>query len=280
MVVAEQIIDRIAHEVGKPVEEIKALNMYQVGGRDWTCTRCTRRRWCSGSGGRPRQVAMQRFVSHSCLHRTAAAAARFHNAGPFPRPLCCIAVQQEGDLAPFGQALVGCQAQRCWDDVMASSGYAARNASVEVYNKGKEPPCTSACALQRSTTAVHRLHRAVAASRLLQRRWRLSRGATEGRCAPGQPLLPEAGLFLPIQQGQHHTTPRFRSPPPPPPAEHRFRKRGVAVTPTKFGISFTTKFLNQAGALVHVYTGEGSRGSVHAGSRHGRACMGTHPFVN
>ncbi|PSC76668.1 Xanthine dehydrogenase [Micractinium conductrix] len=106
MVVAEQIIDRIAHEVGKPVEEIKALNMYQ-----------------------------------------------------------------EGDLAPFGQALVGCQAQRCWDDVMASSGYAARNASVEVYNK-----------------------------------------------------------------------------------EHRFRKRGVAVTPTKFGISFTTKFLNQAGALVHVYT--------------------------
>lgn len=27
-----------------------------------------------------------------------------------------------------------------------------------------------------------------------------------------------------------------------------------AVTPTKFGISFTTKFLNQAGALVHIYT--------------------------
>lgn len=25
----------------------------------------------------------------------------------------------------------------------------------------------------------------------------------------------------------------------------RFRKRGIAVTPTKFGISFTTKFLNQ-----------------------------------
>ena len=26
----------------------------------------------------------------------------------------------------------------------------------------------------------------------------------------------------------------------------RFRKRGLAMTPTKFGISFTTKFLNQA----------------------------------
>ncbi len=38
-------------------------------------------------------------------------------------------------------------------------------------------------------------------------------------------------------------------------AANRFRKRGLAITPTKFGISFTTKFLNQAGALVHIYTG-------------------------
>jgi xanthine dehydrogenase large subunit len=30
-------------------------------------------------------------------------------------------------------------------------------------------------------------------------------------------------------------------------------KRGMALTPVKFGISFTTTFLNQAGALVHVY---------------------------
>jgi xanthine dehydrogenase/oxidase len=40
---------------------------------------------------------------------------------------------------------------------------------------------------------------------------------------------------------------------------NRFRKRGLAVTPTKFGISFTTKFLNQAGALVHIY----SQGECH-----------------
>jgi len=26
---------------------------------------------------------------------------------------------------------------------------------------------------------------------------------------------------------------------------NRWRKRGIAITPTKFGISFTTKFLNQ-----------------------------------
>jgi len=30
-------------------------------------------------------------------------------------------------------------------------------------------------------------------------------------------------------------------------------KRGIALIPVKFGISFTTAFLNQAGALVHIY---------------------------
>ncbi|KAI4386257.1 hypothetical protein MLD38_004203 [Melastoma candidum] len=36
--------------------------------------------------------------------------------------------------------------------------------------------------------------------------------------------------------------------------QNRWKKRGIAMVPTKFGISFTTKFFNQAGALVHVYT--------------------------
>lgn len=35
---------------------------------------------------------------------------------------------------------------------------------------------------------------------------------------------------------------------------NRWRKPGIAIVPTKFGISFTAKFMNQAGALVHVYT--------------------------
>lgn len=34
---------------------------------------------------------------------------------------------------------------------------------------------------------------------------------------------------------------------------HEFVKRGLALTPVKFGISFTTTFLNKAGALVHIY---------------------------
>lgn len=37
-------------------------------------------------------------------------------------------------------------------------------------------------------------------------------------------------------------------------ATHRVLKRGVALTPVKFGISFTQTHLNQAGALVNVYT--------------------------
>ncbi len=37
-------------------------------------------------------------------------------------------------------------------------------------------------------------------------------------------------------------------------ATNEFYKKGLALMPVKFGISFTTAFLNQAGALVNVYT--------------------------
>jgi xanthine dehydrogenase molybdopterin binding subunit len=36
-------------------------------------------------------------------------------------------------------------------------------------------------------------------------------------------------------------------------SKNEFIKRGLALSPVKFGISFTTSFLNQAGALVHIY---------------------------
>lgn len=36
-------------------------------------------------------------------------------------------------------------------------------------------------------------------------------------------------------------------------SENKFYKKGLAITPVKFGISFTSSFLNQAGALVNVY---------------------------
>jgi xanthine dehydrogenase molybdopterin binding subunit len=36
-------------------------------------------------------------------------------------------------------------------------------------------------------------------------------------------------------------------------AQSEFIKKGMALTPVKFGIAFTTSFLNQAGALVNIY---------------------------
>jgi len=46
-------------------------------------------------------------------------------------------------------------------------------------------------------------------------------------------------------------------------------KKGLALTPVKFGISFTAKHLNQAGALLHVYT-DGSMQINHGGTEMGQ----------
>ena len=46
-------------------------------------------------------------------------------------------------------------------------------------------------------------------------------------------------------------------------------KRGLALTPVKFGISFTATLFNQAGALVHVYT-DGSVQVNHGGTEMGQ----------
>lgn len=46
-------------------------------------------------------------------------------------------------------------------------------------------------------------------------------------------------------------------------------KRGIALTPVRFGISFTKTFLNQAGALLNVYT-DGSISINHGGTEMGQ----------
>ncbi len=51
--------------------------------------------------------------------------------------------------------------------------------------------------------------------------------------------------------------------------EHEFVKRGISLTPVKFGISFTTAFLNQAGALVHIYN-DGTIAVNHGGTEMGQ----------
>jgi xanthine dehydrogenase large subunit len=49
-------------------------------------------------------------------------------------------------------------------------------------------------------------------------------------------------------------------------------KRGLALTPVKFGISFTVTHLNQAGALLHVYS-DGSVQINHGGTEMGQGLM-------
>jgi xanthine dehydrogenase large subunit len=52
-------------------------------------------------------------------------------------------------------------------------------------------------------------------------------------------------------------------------AQNEFYKKGLAITPVKFGISFTTSFLNQAGALVNIYK-DGSVLVNHGGTEMGQ----------
>lgn len=137
------------------------------------------------------------------------------------RLLACV---QEGEPTHFGQPLVGCQAAACWQEVWDGSQFEARKASVAEYNAGTDRPCAAVL---------------------------LACGALAPPHAPTCHTL----LTLPFLRPTTTPTPHLLLLPPPPCAAHRFRKRGLAITPTKFGISFTTKFLNQAGALVHVYTG-------------------------
>lgn len=56
-------------------------------------------------------------------------------------------------------------------------------------------------------------------------------------------------------------------------AESPWVKRGIAFMPLKFGVGFSSKFLNQAGALIHIY----QDGSIHL--NHGGTEMGQGLYV-
>ncbi|MFK7853774.1 MAG: xanthine dehydrogenase molybdopterin binding subunit [Granulosicoccus sp.] len=55
-------------------------------------------------------------------------------------------------------------------------------------------------------------------------------------------------------------------------ASSSVHKRGIALTPVKFGISFTVKHLNQAAALIHIYS-DGSVQLNHGGTEMGQGLM-------
>ncbi len=50
---------------------------------------------------------------------------------------------------------------------------------------------------------------------------------------------------------------------------NRWKKRGISAIPTKFGIAFTATFMNQAGALVNIYT-DGTVLVTHGGTEMGQ----------
>lgn len=52
-------------------------------------------------------------------------------------------------------------------------------------------------------------------------------------------------------------------------AKSEYLKRGIALTPVKFGISFTATFYNQAGALIHIYS-DGTLQLNHGGTEMGQ----------
>jgi len=54
--------------------------------------------------------------------------------------------------------------------------------------------------------------------------------------------------------------------------KNKIFKKGLSITPVKFGISFTTPHLNQAGSLVHIYT-DGSIHLNHGGIEMGQGLM-------
>ncbi|KAG7306042.1 hypothetical protein JYU34_008617 [Plutella xylostella] len=109
-----------------------------------------------------------------------------HKLGKSPEEISYMNLYKENLTTHYGQELVYCTLQRCWNECVQKGNMAARKLEVENFNK-----------------------------------------------------------------------------------QHRWRKRGIAIVPTKFGIAFTEKFLNQAGALLIVYL-DGSVLLSHGGTEMGQ----------
>lgn len=51
--------------------------------------------------------------------------------------------------------------------------------------------------------------------------------------------------------------------------KHRWKKRGISMVPLTYGVGYEVPFLNQAGALVHIYL-DGSVLLMHGGVEMGQ----------
>lgn len=142
MMACEQIMERIARHVGRPVHEVKALNMYQVTTQNrmrplsalCIAVKCKR---LAGLRPDPAAAASSELAG-TCDRITQPELLPAMHA---PSPLPFMPFLQEGDVAPFGQRLDGCQARRCWEEVLASSGFEQRLEAVQQHNAGGWRSC-------------------------------------------------------------------------------------------------------------------------------------------
>ena len=55
-------------------------------------------------------------------------------------------------------------------------------------------------------------------------------------------------------------------------SQNKFLKKGIALTPLKYGVGYPLQFMNQAGALIHIYT-DGSIHLNHGGTEMGQGLL-------
>lgn len=146
----------------------------------------------------------------------------------------------DGSMTPFHQVISNCRLQDMWDQLYASSDYASRRAAIEecvyVFFVIKFFLCVLWC----NYNFPHFILKAVSYRRYFM--------IGEKRCK-----------FL---CSNYFGDVRFNR-------SHVWQKRGISMIPTKFGISFTAKFMNQGGSLVNVYA-DGSVLISHGGIEMGQ----------
>lgn len=135
---------------------------------------------------------------------------------------------QEGDVTHFNQELASCHIQRVWDELVEKSRYEERREHIEAFNRlvlfqrcyfkvqtdvSQEPD-----SIGMPLTLLYSYN--VFAQKPFSLGYCCKRCTvfTIGNCKPLATFLCR---------------------------ENRWKKRGIALTPTKFGISFTALFMNQ-----------------------------------
>ena len=197
----------------------------------------------------------------------------------------------EGDVTPYGCVLTECRVNRCWSELKERCRFDDRKAGIEAFNKlvhAYVHVCTCASVHVCMCACVcliwcHALYPTLATPYARSigsgqgynahaymwdvgcRNWDVGGGSWGGRASWTCYILNTlacmctctyvcACMYYYCINAHCHAHCRA----------NKWLKRGVAMVPTKYGIAFGLKYLNQAGALLHVYT-DGSVLLTHGG---------------